>query len=127
MTTIQDILDGTRDTYTVGRVFGDPIEKDGVTVVPVAVMAGGGGGGSGPVENKTDKEATDGVAAERNDAAAEASGGGFGGMARPAGVYVIRGENVEWMPAVDANRLAMAGIALAALITVVLGLVLRRH
>ena len=43
----QQILDQANDAITVRRVFGEPIERDGVTVVPVAVVFGGGGGGTG--------------------------------------------------------------------------------
>ena len=120
MTTIEEIMQGTRDTYTVARVYGDPVEKDGVTIIPVATVAGGGGGGSGPMARTEGEDEGAGT-----DAAAEGSGGGFGGMARPAGVYVINGDDVRWEPAVDVNRLGIAGIALAALITIVVGLVIR--
>ena len=42
-----DVMDQVRDTLTVKRVFGEPYEHDGVTIVPVASVMGGGGGGSG--------------------------------------------------------------------------------
>ncbi len=85
-------------TFTVSQVFGDPIERDGVTVVPVALIAAGGGGGSdGQSEN------------------GGAGGGGMGGQARAAGVYEIRGSEVRWRPAWDVNRLGIA----AAVVTVV--------
>ena len=60
-------------------------------------------------------------------ATGEGEGGGFGGMARPAGVYVVRADGVEWQPALDVTMIAMAGIALAALITLTLGVSLRRR
>jgi len=46
------------------------------------------------------------------------SGGGFGVSARPVGVYRIRGEEVTWMPAVDATRIAVLGevVAIVALL-----------
>jgi uncharacterized spore protein YtfJ len=31
------------------------------------------------------------------------SGGGFGGVVMPAGVYVVKDEQVRWVPAVNAN------------------------
>ncbi len=111
MTMANDLLQGWRDSYTVHRVFGDPVDKDDVTVIPVAMIAGGGGGGN---------------ATSEVDGEVEGSGSGFGGMARPAGVYVIRADSVEWQPAVDVTRLGMAGIALAALITVTVGVAIRR-
>ena len=36
-------------------------------------------------------------------------GGGFGVKASPAGVYVIKGEDVRWLPAVEPERLAFIG------------------
>lgn len=48
-------------------------------------------------------------------AKAKEAGGGFGVMARPVGAYVIRGDQVEWRPAIDTGRLAMAGLVLAGL------------
>ena len=44
---LQDTARQANDSITVGRVFGEPIERDGVLVIPVAAVQGGGGGGSG--------------------------------------------------------------------------------
>ena len=44
---IQDVIAQARDTLTVKRVFGEPYEKDGVTIIPAARVQGGAGGGSG--------------------------------------------------------------------------------
>jgi uncharacterized spore protein YtfJ len=73
------------------RVFGAPVERDGVTVIPVASFRTGGGGGGG--------EGGDGA----NSGSGE--GGGFGAIAKPAGAYVIKGGDVAWEPAVDVNRI----------------------
>ena len=91
MPDVDELLQGARDAISVKRVFGDPIERNGITVIPVAHVAGAGGGGGGG-----DKEGNAG------------SGGGFGGYAWPAGVYVIRGEEVRWQPTVNATALALA-------------------
>ncbi|HEY5472845.1 MAG TPA: hypothetical protein VIK32_06600 [Candidatus Limnocylindrales bacterium] len=112
MALMKDIMESWRDTYTVRRVFGDPIEKDGTTVIPAAMVAGGGGGGTGPAVE------ADGT---------ESGGGGFSGMARPAGVYVLRGGDVQWQPAIDVTLLGMAVIALAALTVLVMGRALRHR
>ncbi|MDF2969443.1 MAG: hypothetical protein K0Q93_3221 [Nocardioidaceae bacterium] len=40
--TPDDILTRVGDQLGIRRVFGEPIERDGVTVVPVAVSVGGG-------------------------------------------------------------------------------------
>jgi uncharacterized spore protein YtfJ len=71
------------------RVFGKPVERDGVTVVPAAVVVGGGGAGSG----------------NGNGHGPDNSGGGFGVYAFPVGAYVIRDGRVRWKPAVDVNWL----------------------
>jgi uncharacterized spore protein YtfJ len=112
MMPMKDIMQSWQDTYTVRRVFGEPIEKDGVTVIPVAMVAGGGGGGSG-----SDTENSD----------AEANGGAFGGMARPSGVFVVRAEGAHWVPALDITMLGIAGIMLSGLIAIVLGRALGRR
>ena len=107
MALVKDLMTSWEDAYTVRRVFGDPIEKDGVTVIPVAAVSGGGGGGSGPES--------------------EGSGGGFGGMARPAGVFVVTADRVEWKPAIDITVLGIAGVLLGGLIAIVLGRALGRR
>ena len=92
----EELLKGARDSISVRRVFGDPIEHDGVVVVPVATVAGGGGGGGDSEDN---------------------GGGGFGLGARPVGVYVIKDGEVSWRPAIDPLRVAL----LALLVLVLLG------
>jgi len=90
---VQKMLADARDAMTVKRVYGDPYEKDGVTVIPAANVRGGGGGGSG-----NDAEGSGG------------GGGGFGMTARPVGAYVIKDGEVRWVPAVDETRIALRGI-----------------
>lgn len=92
----EQLLKGAQDAISVRRVYGEPIERDGVTVVPVAKVGGGGGGGSDNQEN---------------------GGGGFGLGAKPAGVVVIKDGEVTWKPAVDPVRVAfVAVLALAVLL-----------
>ena len=95
----EGLLTGVRDSISVRRVFGEPIERDGVVVVPVARVGGGGGGGGDNDDN---------------------GGGGFGLAGRPAGVYVIKDGNVSWRPAVDPVRVA-------AVVVLALALLLRRR
>ena len=45
---VQAVITQARDALTVDRVFGQPYERNGVTVFPVATVRGGGGGGGGP-------------------------------------------------------------------------------
>jgi uncharacterized spore protein YtfJ len=94
MPDIDEMFRGVRDALTVQRVFGEPIEVEGVTLVPAAVVRGGGVGGGDEDNN---------------------GGGVFGVQARPAGAYVISNRAVRWRPAVDVNRLAMLAFVLALL------------
>lgn len=92
-------LSQARDAITVRRVYGDPYQEEGVTVIPAANVMGGGGGGSDQQGN---------------------GGAGFGVRARPAGAWVIRDGDVRWRPAVDANRMIFMGqlVAIVALLTI---------
>src|SRR5579871_3194043 len=92
------LMDQVRDAIDLGgrRVFGEPYEKDGITVIPVARVMGGGGGGEGTPEGGE-----------------PAAGGGLGFDARPAGAFVVKGDDVTWMPAFDLNRAIAGGVAMA--------------
>jgi uncharacterized spore protein YtfJ len=103
---LMENIRGTRDAISVGRVFGEAQQIDGVTIIPVARVAGGAGGGGG------EEDASGGF------------GTGFGLGATPVGAYQIRDGEVEWKPAVDVNRLARGGQILAGIITVCVTLVL---
>lgn len=104
---VSEMIDSARDALTVKRVFGEPFEKDGVTVIPAARIGGGAGGGSG--------DSADGAG----------SGGGFGLAAKPAGVYVIRDGDVTWQPAIDVNRIVMGGQFVAIVLLLVVGSIVR--
>ena len=104
---------GTHDAISVRRVFGDAYEVDGVTVIPVAQVAGGAGGGGG--EGESEGQTGGGF------------GTGFGINAVPVGVYEVRGGTVEWKPAIDVNRLAKGGQVLAGIFLVCVALVLRKR
>ena len=85
---VTDVVNSAKDAITVKRVYADPYERDGLTVIPAAVVTGGGGGGTG-----------------HDEKGQEGEGGGFGVSGRPAGAYVINGDHVSWRPAVDPNRI----------------------
>ncbi len=112
----KELLDQARDAMTARRVFGEPIERDGTMLLPVASVMGGAGGGSGRMAGASAGETTEGAKTPE-----EGTGYGFGMMARPLGVYVIRGEEVTWQPAVDRNRQLM----LAAMVSVLAILAVR--
>lgn len=98
MPTFTELMQEANTSIGAKRVFGDPYEKNGVTVIPAARIMGGLGGGEG-----------EGPTAEGGEAAIRSSGmgGGFGVLGGPAGAYVIKGDKVTWLPAVDVNRLML--------------------
>lgn len=100
---IDELVTRAKESLGAWAVYTQPYEKDGVTVIAAARVAGGTGGGKGH-----DKQGQEG------------EGGGFGLNARPAGAYVIKDGAVAWMPAVDVNRLlvTVGVIAVATLLAV---------
>jgi len=93
----QQVLIGAQDAMTPRRVFGDPLQVDGVTILPVSTVGGGGGGGV--------KGADGGV--------------GFGLGAKAAGVFVIRDGDAKWRPALNMNRVILGGqlVGIVAILT----------
>ena len=67
-------------------VFGEPVERDGVTVVPVAKVRWGGGGGGGGSEGSESNPAGSG------------SGGGGGLAAAPVGYIEITDGRARFVP-----------------------------
>jgi uncharacterized spore protein YtfJ len=83
-----DTVNQMRDAITVRRVYGEPYQEDGVTIIPAAHVAGGGGGGGDTLGN---------------------GGSGFGLSARPVGAGVIKDGDATWRPALDLNRTIFMG------------------
>jgi len=111
-----EVLSQARDAMTVKRGCGDPYEKDGITVIPVANVMGGAGAGGGTGAGT--KPAGAGEEEGEGGAGDSGYGMGYGLRATPAGVYVVKGGEVEWKPALDTNRLTLqrAGVAIVALL-----------
>ena len=101
---VQEVLAQARDSLTVKRVYGEPYEKDGVTIIPAARVQGGAGAGGGEDAQRQGR----------------GSGSGFGVNARPVGAFIIRGGELSWRPAVDVNRIILGGqaVAIVALLTI---------
>jgi uncharacterized spore protein YtfJ len=99
---VQELLGKVAQHLSVSRAFGTAYEKDGSLVIPVALVAGGGGGGEGPSGAKLG-DAPNGAMHDEEDSTSFGSGGGFGGVVMPVGVYVVKDEQVRWVPAVNAN------------------------
>jgi len=108
---VQTLLSQANDSITVKRVYGEPIERDGVLVIPAAMVAGGGGGGlgTGMGFGPNGEQQGEGTG----------TGGGWGVQARPVGAFVVRDGVVTWVPAIDWARVALIGglVVIAALFT----------
>ena len=85
------VLEGAKEVVTTKRVIGEPYEKNGVTVIPVVSASGGGGGGGGAGPE------------------GQGTGGGLGLSVKPLGAFVIKGEDVRWLPAIDVTRVILGG------------------
>ncbi|BCY12932.1 spore germination protein GerW family protein [Actinoplanes sp. L3-i22] len=111
------------DNATVGRVFGDPVERDGIVLLPVAKVSAGGGGGSGSGFTPTG----DAAVTDQKPGQGEGSGAGYGLHAEPAGVFILRDGEVTWKPALDINKIILGGQAVAVVALLVARSILRRH
>jgi uncharacterized spore protein YtfJ len=97
---VMDVVNEAKGAMRATAVFGEPYEKNGITIIPAASISGGAGGGG-------------------SDHEPHAGGAGFGVSSRPVGAFVIKGGEVSWQPALDLNRVILIGqiVALVALLT----------
>ena len=68
-------------------VFGEPVEREGITVIPVAKARWGFGGGAGQVKEKGDDRKHE-----------EGAGGGGGVQVTPVGFIEIRNDAATFRP-----------------------------
>ena len=121
---VENLLAKTSDSVSVRRAFGTAYEKDGMLIIPVAMVVGGGGAGTSPARRDNSAARPDSPpenSAMPNDAALQDSGrmdvgGGFGGLVLPSGAYVVKGDEVRWVPAVDVTIVVLASLSLARLL-----------
>ncbi len=74
-------------------VFADPVERDGVTVIPVAKARWGFGGGAGSGRDADESRAGEG------------SGGGGGVMVSPVGYIELKDGNARFRPIYDSGTM----------------------
>jgi uncharacterized spore protein YtfJ len=104
----RELTKSVREALSARQVFGEPVERDGVTVIPAATVMGGGGGGAGD-SVKQPSEGSDEAEPQRQSG----GGGGFGGVMWPAGAFEIRDGRVTWRPAIDVTRVLLMALVLA--------------
>lgn len=97
---VMDVVNEAKGAMRASEVFGAPYEKNGITIIPAARIAGGAGGG-GDQQNP------------------QAGGVGFGVSSQPVGAFVIKGNEVRWQPALDLNRVILMSqvVVIVALLT----------
>jgi uncharacterized spore protein YtfJ len=120
---------------SVRAVFGDPIERDGLTIIPVARVRWGfgGGAGSGPVAVGPGRPGDAAADAAGDDplarATASGSGGGGGVTADPVGYLEIGPDGASFIPispAMPSPGFLLAAAAGAALVLRGLARLIRR-
>ena len=122
----EKIAEHFRGDANVRRAYGDPIQFEGRTIIPIANITysyGFGEGGGWGEKDSPEGEA----AAEGEDAASGAGGYGIGGTTRttPLGVIEITPEGTVFLPVRPRRQLAK-GLALGVLLGLVLARLLRR-
>src|SRR5437870_11843110 len=97
---VMDVVNEAKGAMRASEVFGTPHEKNGVTIIPAAKIAGAAGGGG-------------------DQATPQAGGVGFGVSWPPVGALGITGRDVRRPPALDPNRHTLWGrlAAVVALLT----------
>ena len=117
-----NLLDKVSDNLSVRRAFGAAYEKDGTLIIPVALVAGGGGAGTSrtgrgnPATGRRPEEEDPAHDAAPQDPEPRDAGGGFGGLVLPTGVYVVKGDQVRWVSAVDTTIVVLASLSLVRLL-----------
>jgi len=117
---VENLLAKASDNLSVRRAFGTAYEKDGLLIIPVALVTGGGGGGTarprrrelaaGPGDVPEGNPA--GPDATQQDAERTDTGAGFGGLVLPVGAYVVKDGQVRWVSAVDMTIAVLASLSL---------------
>ncbi len=116
----ENLLARAADNLSVRRAFGTAYEKDGMLIIPVAIVAGGGGGGTARTRRgnpatglgSSSEEGTTAHDITPQDSGRTDVGGGFGGLVLPSGAYVVKGDHVRWVPAVDVTIAVLASLSL---------------
>lgn len=112
---IKDIIGQIENKGNVKAVFGDPVEKGDVVVIPVAKSHFAGGGGAG--EGNEDEE---------DDDKKEGKGGGVGyySKSKPVGFIELQDDYVEFHQIHDREKmfsLMLVAIGLVGIVLRVLG------
>jgi uncharacterized spore protein YtfJ len=120
---VDDLMKAVNESYAknanVKIVFGEPIEKEGITVVPVAKVAGKVGEGNsfhiriGSPNYKGKENSPPSENEQTEEKKIEKGGYGIETKLTPMGFIEIKNGKAEFKPILDISRLAMMGICFA--------------
>jgi uncharacterized spore protein YtfJ len=121
--TIDRLSRSVQDRLTARTAYGEPIEANGITVVPVARVSfgfgGGGGGGTGTAPADGDG-AMEAVQSAMRSGSGGGGGGGGGGLVKPLGFIEISDAGARWV-AIERPRAEYALRALTVLAAIAPG------
>lgn len=113
----QDVSE-TAKKFGIHLAYGEKVELDGTTLIPVAIAGFGGGAGAGegqkPGAAKSLADAAADGHAPGKDVQGSGQGAGFGGSAFPVGAYISDEFGTRFQPNIIALLLASAPVALIA-------------
>lgn len=95
-------------------VFGEPVEKENLTLIPVASVTYGFGSGQG--YGRSPKKAQEGetVAEDAPPDEGAGAGGGAGGLVRPLGYIKIDENGAKWEPTMNMTLVSIGGMLMVA-------------
>jgi uncharacterized spore protein YtfJ len=131
---MKELTDNFEKSGNVRVCFGDPFEKDDLTIIPVAKIHAKGGAGSGSAgmpnckqkkstdgsateeaENVESKEPTDNIEKEEEPKVAQGGGMGIDINSTPLGYIQISNGEAEFKVIQDSDKIALAGMILSGL------------
>ena len=114
--TLSDSLRRMIDSVGAEALFGGPVEREGVTIIPCSeVITGfgmGGGSGSGPAATSQTERAT----RPSEVAGGSGIGGGGGAQGRPVAVVAISHGSARVLPVVDVTKFMLAAMTTVAFV-----------
>jgi uncharacterized spore protein YtfJ len=115
---IDSVARSIQERLSAKTAYGEPINANGVTVVPVAkVSFGFGGGGGGGTGNTPTNGATEPVADHAVHGTGGGGGGGGGAAVKPLGYIEMTDIGTRWVPIERARSdMMMNGVMILALL-----------
>lgn len=117
---LENIAAGLTKEASVRNLFGEPVQANGKTIIPVASISYGFGGGFGQGNRKWKEKKNDTPDGKEHGGEGEGGGGGGGLRAVAKGVFEITPSGTRFIPATPYRHLLVglvAGLLLKTLIT----------